>query len=98
MQENENVDKFRNGDSILETISKSEREKAAEDMKPVWCCHDNNSDNGKKHSKLTNQYLVIYNRGLVPENWDVPNDAEFTKLTEYLGGEIEAGGKLISTL
>jgi uncharacterized protein (TIGR02145 family) len=33
-------------------------------------------------------------RGLCPSGWHVPSDAEFTTLTDFLGGELVAGGKM----
>jgi len=33
-------------------------------------------------------------QGICPEGWHLPSDAEWTQLTEYLGGEGLAGGKL----
>ena len=34
------------------------------------------------------------NKNVCPTRWHVPTDAEWTVLTDYLGGEIVAGGKL----
>ena len=36
-------------------------------------------------------------RGLAPEGWHIPGDAEWTKLSDFLGGEDVAGGKLKTT-
>ena len=36
-------------------------------------------------------------RGLAPAGWHIPNNAEWTKLTNYLGGTPVAGGKMKST-
>jgi len=33
-------------------------------------------------------------QGICPEGWHLPSDAEWTQLTDYLGGEDVAGGKL----
>ncbi|MDD3877966.1 MAG: FISUMP domain-containing protein [Bacteroidales bacterium] len=33
-------------------------------------------------------------QGVCPTGWHLPSDAEWTQLTDYLGGEIVAGGKL----
>ena len=45
-------------------------------------------------------YGVLYNwpavmtEGVCPNGWHVPSDGEFTQLTDYLGGESVAGGKM----
>jgi uncharacterized protein (TIGR02145 family) len=36
-------------------------------------------------------------KGVCPPGWHLPSDAEWTQLTDYLGGESVAGGKLKST-
>ena len=36
-------------------------------------------------------------RGLAPTGWHIPTDEEWTTLTNYLGGEDVAGGKMKST-
>lgn len=112
MTENLNVDHFRNGDPIPEARSKSEWEKVGVDQKPAWCYYDNDPANGKIYGKLYNWYAVNDPRGLAPEGWHVPSDAEWTVLTVYLGGNarkdkladgkpfwntLTAGGKMKST-
>ena len=37
------------------------------------------------------------NQGICPDNWHLPSDSEWTILTDYLGGEYYAGGKLKET-
>jgi uncharacterized protein (TIGR02145 family) len=46
---------------------------------------------------LYNWYAVNDSRGLCPVGWHVPSDAEWTTLTDFLGGEGVAGGKMKST-
>ena len=36
-------------------------------------------------------------QGVCPDGWHLPSDAEWTELTDYLGGESVAGGKLKET-
>jgi len=36
-------------------------------------------------------------QGVCPDGWHVPSDAEWTELTDYLGGTSDAGGKLKET-
>jgi uncharacterized protein (TIGR02145 family) len=43
---------------------------------------------------LYNWYAVNDPRGLAPLGWHVSSDAEWTTLTDFLGGESVAGGKL----
>ena len=46
---------------------------------------------------LYNWYAVNDLRKLCPNGWHVPTDAEWTTLTDYLGGVFVAGGKMKST-
>jgi len=47
------------------------------------------------------QYGYLYDwetaKNVCPSSWHLPGDAEWSKLTDYLGGEIVAGGKLKAT-
>jgi len=97
MSENLNVDKFRNGDTIPEAKTVEEWEKANEYQQPVWCYYDNDPANGAKYGKLYNWYAVNDSRGLAPAGYHIPSDAEWTILTNYLGGMDLAGGKMKST-
>ncbi|MBM3919014.1 MAG: hypothetical protein FJ344_05895, partial [Sphingomonadales bacterium] len=49
------------------------------------------------YGKLYNWYSVNDSRGLCPVGWHVPSDAEWTTLTDFLGGTSVAGGKMKST-
>lgn len=95
--ENLNVNKFRNGDVIPHAKTKEEWKKAAENKQPAWCNYDNDPANGEKYGKLYNWYAVNDTRGLAPSGWHIPSDEEWTELTDYLGGESVAGGKLKET-
>ena len=90
--ENLNVSHFRNGDPIPEAKTDEEWERAGEEARPACCYYENNAGNGKTYGKLYNWFAVNDPRGLTPEGWHVPSDDEWTKLTDYLGGD--AGGKL----
>ena len=97
MVENLNVDRFRNGDLIPEAGSKAAWKKAGKNKQPVWCYYDNDPNNGASYGKLYNWYAVNDSRGLAPKGYHVPSDAEWTVLTNYLGGENVAGKRLKST-
>ena len=94
MTENLNVSTFRNGDPIPEAKTKEEWESAGTNHQPAWCYYDNNPANGTKFGKLYNGYAVFDSRGLAPEGWHVPIDAEWTALESNLGDD--AGNKMKS--
>lgn len=61
---------------------------------PAYCWYNNNySTYGSVYGALYNWYAVNTGK-LCPVGWHVPSDAEWTELTDYLGGESVAGGKL----
>jgi len=64
----------------------------------AWCYYNNDAANGKRWGKLYNWYAVNDPRGLAPEGWHIPSDAEWKILTTFLGGEDVAGGKMKSDL
>jgi uncharacterized protein (TIGR02145 family) len=97
MSENLNVDKFRNGDPIPEAKTDEEWKKAGENGQPAWCYYNNNPDNGDRYGKLYNWFAVNDPRGLAPEGWKIPSDEDWTRLTDFLGGESVAGKKMKST-
>jgi len=56
--------------------------------------YDNNPTNSETYGRLYNWYTIDDDRGVCPDGWHVPSDEEYTILTDYLGGELVAGGKL----
>jgi uncharacterized protein (TIGR02145 family) len=83
MTENLNVDKFRNGDPILEAKTDEEWQKAGKEGKPAWCYYSNNPANGKKYGKLYNWYAVNDPRGLAPKGWKIPKNQDWITFTEF---------------
>ena len=63
----------------------------------AWCYYANTSSNGTTYGKLYNWYAVNDSRGLAPSGYHIPTDAEWTTLTDYLGGLTIAGGPLKET-
>jgi uncharacterized protein (TIGR02145 family) len=80
MSENLNVSRFRNGDVIPEAKTGEEWKKAGEEGTPAWCYYNNDPENGKKYGKLYNWYTVHDKRGLAPEGWHIPTEAELHTL------------------
>lgn len=62
---------------------------------PAWAYLNNDPNNNAVYGKLYNWYAV--NTGtLCPQGWHIPTYAEWTTLTNFLGGEAVAGGKMKS--
>ncbi len=94
--ENLNVDRFRNGDPIPQAKTNDEWKRAGQNKQPAWCYYNNDPKNGESYGKLYNWYAVIDQRGLAPPGWHIPSDAEWTQLTDFLGGYSIAGAKMKS--
>ena len=92
--ENLNVNTYRNGDVIPEVQDENAWAKLTTG---AWCYYDNDTSNGTKYGKLYNWYAVSDPRGLAPNGYHIPTDAEWTQLSDYLGGQSEAGSKMKST-
>jgi uncharacterized protein (TIGR02145 family) len=64
----------------------------------AWAYYNNNATNNAKYGKLYNWYAVSPttngNKNVCPTGWHIPTDAEWTVLTDYLGGSSVAGGKM----
>ena len=97
MAKNLNVSSYANGDAIPEAKTAEQWEKYGYKKKGCWCYYENKSANGSKYGKLYNWYTVNDSRGLAPKGWHVPSDAEWSKLTDYLGGEDVSGTKMKTT-
>ena len=91
MVENLNVDHYRNGDIIPEVKDAKEWINLTTG---AWCYYGNNIGTGTNYGKLYNWYAVNDPRGLAPKGWHIPNDKDWMKLINYLGGASIASGKL----
>ena len=91
---NLDVETYRNGDAIPKV---EDQEEWANLTTGAWCYYENESDNGTTYGKLYNWYAVNDPRGLAPKGYHIPSDAEWTILSDNLGGEEEAGTKMKST-
>ena len=91
MAENLKTTKYNDGTSIPNVTSNSTW---ANLSSPSYCWYNIDVANNKnKYGALYNWYVVNTGK-LCPLNWHVPTDAEWTILTDYVGGEDVAGGKL----
>jgi len=55
-----------------------------------WC-YDNNEDNCDIYGGLYDWHTAL---SIAPDGWHLPSDAEWQELVDFLGGDLEAGGKL----
>lgn len=63
----------------------------------AWCYYNNDPATGAIYGKLYNWYAVNDPRGLAPAGWHIPTDPEWTTLSNCLGGDFVAGGKMKET-
>jgi len=94
MRENLKTTKYRDGSSITNITSNSSW---TSNTSGAYCNYDNNSTNANLYGRLYNWYAVNNSKKICPAGWHVPTHAEWTTLTNYLGGESVAGGKLKMT-
>ena len=65
----------------------------------AWCYVNGDPSTEATYGKLYNWHAVnnTANGGIAPIGYHVPTDADWTMLTDYLGGELVAGGPLKET-
>ncbi len=91
---NLDVSAYRNGDAIPQV---QDPKAWANLTTGAWCYYDNDASNDTKYGKLYNWYAVNDPRGLAPNGYHIPSDAEWAELSDYSGGTSEAGTKMKST-
>lgn len=93
MLKNLDVSFYRNGDLIPQVTDPTAWDGLTTG---AWCYYNNDPANGIVYGKMYNWYAVNDPRGLAPTGWHVPTIAEWTVLSNCLGGELVAGGKMKS--
>jgi uncharacterized protein (TIGR02145 family) len=93
MGENLKTTKYSNGDFIGTTTPATLDISAEATPKYQWA-NDGDEDNVGIYGRLYTWYAVTDSRNLCPTGWHLTNDAEWTTLQTFLGGEGLAGGKL----
>jgi len=95
MAENLKVTKYSDGTTIPNITDNTQWQN---NTTGAWAYYNNDAANNAKYGKLYNWYAVSKttngNKNVCPTGWHVPTDAEWTVLTDYLGGESVAGGKM----
>jgi uncharacterized protein (TIGR02145 family) len=87
--ENLRNENYENGDAIPAGLSDSEWANTGSGASAAYDL--------EVYGRLYNWYAVDDGRGLCPSGWHVPSDGEWNVLTDHLGGESVAGGKMKST-
>ena len=85
--ENLRTTTYLNGDAIPQNLSDGDWSNTTSGAMAFY-------NNGPAYGGLYNWYAVDDARGLCPSSWHVPTDAEWTILTDHLGGESVAGGQM----
>jgi uncharacterized protein (TIGR02145 family) len=94
MKENLKTTRYKDGGSIPLVQDNTEWSNITY---PGYCWYNNDAATYKgTYGALYNWYSVNTDR-LCPTGWHVPNESEWTALTNYLGGTGVAGGKLKET-
>jgi uncharacterized protein (TIGR02145 family) len=94
MAENLNTSVYRNGDAIPTNLDDAIWQGTTSG---AWAYYNNDASYACPYGKLYNWYACVDARQLCPVGWHVPTDAEWTVLTDFLGGEAVAGGKMKTT-
>ena len=107
MAANLRVSRYRNGDTIPNVTDNTAWIQLGTG---AWCNYQNNADYDTTYGKHYNWYAAMDPRGVCPEGWHVPADAEWKQLESALGvppelldnigfrgGAQNAGGKLKAT-
>ena len=94
MAENLRTTTYANGDPIPNVTDNTQWQNLTTG---AWAHYNNDSQYENPYGKLYNWYAVDDSRNVCPTGWHVPSDAEWTVLSDYLGGEAVAGGKMKST-
>jgi uncharacterized protein (TIGR02145 family) len=91
MSQNLHVSKFNNGDVITNQIERINWQKS---NIPAWVHYNNDILYDSIFGKLYNWFAVSDSRKLCPTGWHVPSVSDWNYLSEYLGGNSVAGGKM----
>jgi uncharacterized protein (TIGR02145 family) len=94
MAENLKVIHYRNGDPVTNLTDSTEWSNLLHIYTEAYCDYNNIPSNSIIYGKLYDWYAVNDSRNLAPTGWHISTDAEWTTLTDYLGGASNADEKL----
>jgi uncharacterized protein (TIGR02145 family) len=95
MAENLKTAKYNDG-TVIPNVTNANQ--WSNDTIGAWVYYNNDVINNAKYGKLYNWYAVSLttngNKNVCPTGWHIPTDAEWTVLTDFLGGDSVAGSKM----
>ncbi|MCE3295461.1 MAG: hypothetical protein K0R65_1175 [Crocinitomicaceae bacterium] len=81
------VTRLRNGDELRRCNSKEEWDKAMEDRVPAYAHYNFDERFTPKFGLVYNYFALIDDRGLAPENYNIPKQADWKELADFLKGD-----------
>jgi len=93
--ENLKTTHYANGDAIPDGTGAGDI--SGETDPEYWFAYNDDLNNVSTYGRLYTWYTVTDPRNVCPDGWHVPSFAEWTQLTDYLGGNSVAGGKMKET-
>lgn len=93
MQENLKVTKYNDG-SIIGTTNPANQDISSETNPKYQWVYNGDDNNLPVYGRLYTWYSANDSRKVCPVGWHIPTSAEWTTLTNYLGGAGTAGAKL----
>jgi uncharacterized protein (TIGR02145 family) len=94
MAENLKTTRYRNNTQIPNTTDATQWTNLKSGAR---CSYQNQTSNDCPNGKMYNWYAAVNSNKICPEGWHIPSDDEWETLSNYLGGEDEAGGKMKTT-
>lgn len=94
LAENLRTEHYRNGDALPSGLTDDAWQSTSSGAFEVY---DNDPLNKDRYGLLYNWYAVDDARGLCPVGWHVPDNTDWTALTDHLGGVAAAGFALKAT-
>lgn len=94
MAENLKTTKYQNDEEILTGLSIGPNGDWINSTEGAYAFYDDNLSHEETYGNLYNWYAVDDSRGICPEGWHIPSVDEWTILSNHLGGESVAGGKM----
>ncbi|NTW31615.1 MAG: DUF4339 domain-containing protein [Bacteroidetes bacterium] len=91
MVENLKVTHYRDGTPIPNVTDKNKWSKLSTG---AYCNYDNNDKYVNTYGRLYNWYALKNSHSICPAGWHVPSDADWTILTDFLGGKYTSADKL----